>query len=276
MTQATSETTFGGAALAALCWPRFHPGEVWLAGAGPGDPGLLTLHVVNALSQADIIVYDALVHDAVLRLARPEVVLEFAGKRGGRPSAIQRDITERLIELARQRRRVLRLKGGDPFVFGRGGEEALGLAAAGISFRVLPGVTAGLAGLAYASIPATTRDTNHGVILVTGQYAAGNQHSLDWGALVRTQLPIILYMGMRRLPEIAGSLLANGVSPELSVAVICNATTPQQCVLVTTLARVVRDSAAQGLGSPSIIAIGEMVKLRAALVPFAITLAAEP
>ncbi len=276
MTQATSETTFGGAALAALCWPRFHPGEVWLAGAGPGDPGLLTLHVVNALSQADIIVYDALVHDAVLRLARPEVVLEFAGKRGGRPSAIQRDITERLIELARQRRRVLRLKGGDPFVFGRGGEEALGLAAAGISFRVLPGVTAGLAGLAYASIPATTRDTNHGVILVTGQYAAGNQHSLDWGALVRTQLPIILYMGMRRLPEIAGSLLANGVSHELSVAVICNATTPQQCVLVTTLARVVRDSAAQGLGSPSIIAIGEMVKLRAALVPFAITLAAEP
>jgi len=276
MTQATSETTFGGAALAALCWPRFHPGEVWLAGAGPGDPGLLTLHVVNALSQADIIVYDALVHDAVLRLARPEVVLEFAGKRGGRPSAIQRDITERLIELARQRRRVLRLKGGDPFVFGRGGEEALGLAAAGISFRVLPGVTAGLAGLAYASIPATTRDTNHGVILVTGQYAAGNQHSLDWGALVRTQLPIILYMGMRRLPEIAGSLLANGVSPELSVAVICNATTPQQCVLVTTLARVVKDTAAQGLGSPSIIAIGEMVKLRAALVPFAITLAAEP
>jgi uroporphyrin-III C-methyltransferase len=276
MTQATSETTFGGAALAALCWPRFHPGEVWLAGAGPGDPGLLTLHVVNALSQADIIVYDALVHDAVLRLARPEVVLEFAGKRGGRPSAIQRDITERLIELARQRRRVLRLKGGDPFVFGRGGEEALGLATAGISFRVLPGVTAGLAGLAYASIPATTRDTNHGVILVTGQYAAGNQHSLDWGALVRTQLPIILYMGMRRLPEIAGSLLANGVSPELSVAVICNATTPQQCVLVTTLARVVRDTAAQGLGSPSIIAIGEMVKLRAALVPFAITLATEP
>jgi uroporphyrin-III C-methyltransferase len=137
-------------------------------------------------------------------------------------------------------------------------------------------VTAGLAGLAYASIPATTRDTNHGVILVTGQYAAGNQHSLDWGALVRTQLPIILYMGMRRLPEIAGSLLANGVSPELSVAVICNATTPQQCVLVTTLARVVRDSAAQGLGSPSIIAIGEMVKLRAALVPFAISLPAEP
>src|SRR6266446_4700871 len=190
MRQATSETTFSGAALAALCWPRFHPGEVWLAGAGPGDPGLLTLHVVNGLSQADVIVYDALVHDAVLRLARPEVVLEFAGKRGGRPSAIQRDITERLIELARQRRRVLRLKGGDPFVFGRGGEEALGLAAAGI--RVLPGVTAGLAGLAYASIPATTRDTNHGVILVTGQYAAGNEDSLDWGALVRTQLPITL------------------------------------------------------------------------------------
>ena len=129
------------------------------------------------ISQADIILYDALVNDAVLKLARPGVVLEFAGKRGGRPSPNQRDITERLIELARQGQRVLRLKGGDPFVFGRGGEEALGLAAAGISFRIIPGLTAGLAGLAYANIPATTRDTNHGVILVTGQYAAGNRAS---------------------------------------------------------------------------------------------------
>src|SRR6266478_2971873 len=211
MTQATSETTFGGAALAALCWPRFHPGEVWLAGAGPGDPGLLTLHVVNALSQADIIVYDALVHDAVLRLARPEVVLEFAGKRGGRPSAIQRDITERLIELARQRRRVLRLKGGDPFVFGRGGEEALGLAAAGISFRVLPGVTAGLGGLTYAGIPTTHRETNAAVTFITGHNSEGVvPDGLDWDALARGAPVLVIYMALKHLAVIAERLITGG------------------------------------------------------------------
>ena len=256
--------------------PRFRPGEVWLTGAGPGDPGLLTLHAVNALNQADAILYDALVDDAVLRVARPGAVLEFAGKRGGRPSPHQRDITERLIELARQDRRVLRLKGGDPFVFGRGGEEALGLAAAGITFRIIPGVTAGLAGLAYANIPATTRDTNHGVILVTGQYAAGSQRTLEWGALVRTGLPMIVYMGITRVAEIAEALVAGGLSPDTTVAVVCEATTPRQRVLVTTLIRVVAEAAARGLGSPSIIAIGEMVKLRAALTPFAITLPADP
>jgi uroporphyrin-III C-methyltransferase len=256
--------------------PRFPPGEVWLTGAGPGDPGLLTLHAVNALGQADIILYDALVHDAVLHLARAGVALEFAGKRGGRPSPDQRDITERLIELARQGHRVLRLKGGDPFVFGRGGEEALGLVAAGIPFRVIPGVTAGLAGLAYANIPATTRDTNHGVILVTGQYAAGAEHALEWGALAQTRMPIILYMGMGRLAEIATALTTNGASPRLPVAVIQSATTPAQRVLVSSLAHVAQEAAAQGFGSPSIVAIGEMVRLREALLPLAVDLAAQP
>jgi uroporphyrin-III C-methyltransferase len=270
----TEEARFNPAVLDGLDLPRFPPGEVWLAGAGPGDPGLLTLHAVNALGQADIILYDALVHKAVLRLARPGIALEFAGKRGGRPSPNQRDITERLIELARQGLRVLRLKGGDPFVFGRGGEEAMGLVTAGISFRVIPGVTAGLAGLAYANIPATTRDTNHGVILVTGQYAPGNEHGMEWGALARTGMPIILYMGMGRLTEIAGALTANGASPELPVAVIQSATTPEQRVLVSTLGRVGADVAAGGYGSPSIIAIGEMVRLREALLPLAIELAA--
>src|SRR6266702_2077332 len=179
--------------IAGLTLPPFRPGEVWLTGAGPGDPGLLTLHALNAIGQADIILYDALVNDAVLKLARPGVGLESAGKRGGRPSPNQRDITERLIELARQGHRVLRLKGGDPFVFGRGGEEAMGLVAASIPFRVIPGVTAGLGGLAYANIPATTRDTNHGVILVTGQYAAGNERRMDWAAVAQTKLPVILY-----------------------------------------------------------------------------------
>jgi uroporphyrin-III C-methyltransferase len=263
------------AALGAFKLPVFNPGEVWLSGAGPGDPGLLTLHAVNALGQADIILYDALVDTGVLGLARPEAALEFAGKRGGRPSAVQRDITERLIELAREGKRVLRLKGGDPFVFGRGGEEALGLVAASIRFRVIPGVTAGIGGLAYASIPATTRDTNHGVILVTGQYASSNERGMDWGAVADTKLPIILYMGMSRLPEISGALLAGGMSPDMPVAIVNNATTPRQRVFVSTLARAGVDAAVQGFGAPSIIAIGEMVRLREALLPFAITMTAE-
>jgi uroporphyrin-III C-methyltransferase len=268
-----TETKLNIPALGALYLPRFRPGEVWLAGAGPGDPGLLTLHAVNALGQADIILYDALVHDAVLRLAKPGAAFEFAGKRGGRPSPDQRDITERLIELAGQGLRVLRLKGGDPFVFGRGGDEALGLVAAGIAFRVIPGVTSGLAGLAYAAIPATSRDTNHGVILVTGQYAAGNERGLEWGALARTRLPIILYMGMSRLAEITDALISNGASPNLPAAVVHSATTAEQRVLVSTLAGIAEEAAANGFGSPSIVAIGEMVRLRAALLPLAVALA---
>jgi len=260
----------GPLAIPGLGLPKFNSGEVWLTGAGPGDPGLLTLHALNAITQADIILYDALVNDAVLKLARPGVTLESAGKRGGRPSPLQRDITERLIELARQGHRVLRLKGGDPFVFGRGGEEALGLAAAGIAFRIIPGVTAGLGGLAYANIPATTRDTNHGVILITGQYAAGNDPG--WRAVAQAGLPIVIYMGMGRLAEITAALITAGLSPETPTAVVCEATTPKQRTLVTTLHRVALDAAAQGIGSPAIVAIGEMVKLRAALTPFALTL----
>src|ERR1700675_1230671 len=135
--------------------PVFAPGHVWLTGAGPGDPGLLTLDALAGLVQADVIVHDALVDPRVLALAGPGARLEFAGKRGGKPSATQDDITQRLVALARAGQRVLRLKGGDPFVFGRGGEEAMTLAAAGVAFRIIPGVTAGLAALVAAAIPAT-------------------------------------------------------------------------------------------------------------------------
>lgn len=130
--------------------PDFEPGWVWLVGAGPGDPGLLTLHALNALRQADVVVYDALVDETVLQFANPRATLEYSGKRGGKPSPKQRDISARLVELARVNKRVLRLKGGDPFVFGRGGEEALALVDAGIPFRLVPGVTAGIGGLGYA------------------------------------------------------------------------------------------------------------------------------
>ena len=148
--------------------PVLAPGHVWLAGAGPGDPGLLTLDALAGLAQADVVVHDALVDRRVLALAGEQARLEFAGKRGGRPSAVQADISQRLIELARAGERVLRLKGGDPFVFGRGGEEAMALAAAGVPFRVIPGVTAGLAALSRAAIPATLRGVNRAVIFATG------------------------------------------------------------------------------------------------------------
>eukprot|EP01037_Dinobryon_pediforme_P009481 gene9481-9561_t len=236
--------------------PLFAPGTVWLVGAGPGDIGLLTLHAVNALRQADVLVYDALVSEDILRLARADVQLEFAGKRGGRPSHLQKDITQRLIELAREGKRVLRLKGGDPFVFGRGGEEALELVKAGIAFRIVPGITSGLAGLAYAGIPATTRDTNAGVILATGHNAEGTVRAEDWANMARTGLPIILYMAMSNLAQIAPALQAGGLGPDTPVALVARATTVHQRVLVTTLANAVADVAAHGFESPAIIAIG--------------------
>src|SRR5260370_7718264 len=145
--------------------PDFPPGEVWLAGAGPGDPGLLTLHALHALRTADDVVHDALVDPRILKLAGNQAKLIFAGKRGGRPSSQQADINELLIERARMGRRVLRLKGGDPFVFGRGGEEALALTRAGLRFRIIPGITSGLAAAALAAIPHPIRETPHAVIL---------------------------------------------------------------------------------------------------------------
>src|SRR5215213_6220712 len=162
--------------------PEFAPGSVWLVGAGPGDPGLLSALALHALDRADHIVYDALVDPRILALARPEAVLDYAGKRGGRPSPLQADISTRLIALARGGHRVLRLKGGDPCVFGRGGEEALALARAGVPFRIVPGVTAGIGGLAYAGIPVTHRDVNQAVTFVTGSTTSGRAPDLDWDA----------------------------------------------------------------------------------------------
>src|SRR5258708_25500625 len=178
------------------------PGEVWLAGAGPGDRGFLALHALHALRAADDVVHDGLVDPRILQLAGKQAKLSFAGKRGGRPSAQQADINELLIERARMGRRVLRLKGGDPFVFGRGGEEALALTRAGLRFRIIPGITSGLAAAALAGIPATMRDTNHAVILVAGSRAADGSSAAEWEKLARTGQPIIVYMPMANLPAI--------------------------------------------------------------------------
>lgn len=260
------------AARVGLALPAFAPGTVWLVGAGPGDPGLLTLHALNALAQADAVIYDALVADDILALTRPGALLQFAGKRGGKPSPRQRDISERLIELAREGLRVLRLKGGDPFVFGRGGEEALALVAARIPFRVVPGVTAGLGGLAYAAIPATTRDTNHAVILATGHKASERERDHDWRGLARTGLPIIIYMGMTFLDRIATELVAGGLAPETPVAIVTEATTARQRVALTSLADAHATSLRHGLKAPALVAVGSIVALQPVLAPFAITL----
>lgn len=245
--------------------PQFAPGEVWLVGAGPGDPGLLTAQAIHALATADILVYDALVADDILKLVNPQAELEFAGKRGGKPSAKQRDITERLIELARQGKRVLRLKGGDPFVFGRGGEEALALVAAGVPFRVVPGITSGLGGLAIAGIPATTRDTNQAITLMTGHLANDGPEAVDWAAFVRTRTPMILYMAMNNLPKIIPELIAAGMTEATPIAFVTRATTPEQRVVVSTLGTALADVATYGIEAPSITVIGDIVPLRAAL-----------
>src|SRR5438552_4118384 len=180
--------------------PDFAPGSVWLVGSGPGYPGLLSALALHALDHADIVVYDALVDPRILALARPGATLDFAGKRGGRPSPRQPDISARLIRLARAGRRVLRLKGGDPFVFGRGGEEALALAGAGVPFRIVPGITAGIGGLAYAGIPLTHRDTNSAVTLLTGHTSDGvAPDGLDWQALAKGSPVLVLYMASKHL-----------------------------------------------------------------------------
>jgi uroporphyrin-III C-methyltransferase len=250
----------------ALSLPALEPGWVWLVGAGPGDPGLLTLHALSALQQADVIVHDALVDDAILKLAQPTARIEFAGKRGGKPSPKQRDISIRLIELARAGKRVLRLKGGDPFMFGRGGEEALALVAADIPFRVVPGVTSGTGGLAYAGIPATHRDVNHAVTFVTGHNSSGEApDDLDWEALGKGSPVLVIYMGLKHLPTIRESLLKAGRRDAEPVAVISQATTPNQRVLETTLGQSVEDVTKSGIAAPALIVIGEVVRLRAGL-----------
>lgn len=249
----------------------FEPGTVWLVGAGPGDPGLLTLHALNALRQADVIVYDALVSDRVLKLASPKARREFAGKRGGRPSHSQNDISTRLVALARQGHRVLRLKGGDPFVFGRGGEEAFALAAAGIRFRIVPGVTAGIGGLAYVGIPATSRETNQALVLVAGHPAADGEDRVNWELLGALGQPLVIYMGLSRLPEIGARLIAGGLAPETPLAMVTDASLPSQSVVQTTLGQALREHEAIHATAPTLLVIGRIVDLRAILLPHLIT-----
>jgi uroporphyrin-III C-methyltransferase len=247
----------------ALALPSFDAGWVWLAGAGPGDPGLISALGLHAIAAADVILYDALVNETLLKLARPGAELIYAGKRAGKPSCKQSDISRTLVSLARKNKRVLRLKGGDPFVFGRGAEEALTLARAGVPFRIVPGITAGIGGLAYAGIAVTHRDTNHVVTFLTGHGADGKLPKLDWVAIARGSPTIVLYMARKYAGEIAAKLIAAGREPNEPAAIVSNASFADQIVRVTTLKEL--GPAAAESAAPAILVIGENVRLRAGL-----------
>ena len=242
--------------------PAFEPGTVWLVGAGPGDPGLLTLNAAHALAEADVVLHDALVSPEILALA-PRARLEPVGKRAGGARTKQLRINQRLIDLARDRQRVVRLKGGDPLVFGRGGEEALALAAAGIRFRIIPGISAGIGGTASAGIPVTHRGLARSVAFVTGHDATGELPALDWHALSRGADVLVLYMALRQAGAIAARLRAAGRAPDEPVAFISAASTPRQRVAITTLAEAATIAASIPATAPTLIVVGPVVALRA-------------
>lgn len=245
------------------------PGTVYLVGAGPGDPGLLTLRGGELLVTCDAIVYDALANPALLALAsvqdrRVPVELHDVGKRGGAAeSARQDEISALLIQLAREGKRVVRLKGGDPFVFGRGSEEAQALAAARIPFEVIPGVTAGIAAPAYAGIPVTHRGASTSVTFVTGhEDPAKDRNTVDWSALARAGGTIVLYMGVKTLPRIAAELIAGGRSADTPAAAVQWGTHPHQRTVTATLGTLADEIAKHGLTAPVITVIGDVVSLR--------------
>jgi len=231
-------------------------GEVALVGAGPGDAALLTLAAARLIADCDVIVYDALVSDTIMALADAQAEHVFAGKRGGKPSASQQDICQQLVALAKQGKRVVRLKGGDPFVFGRGGEEIRVLAAAGVPFRVIPGITSGIAAPAMAGIPVTDRTVNASLAFLTGHEAEGTSR-LDWQALVRAFPVLVIYMGTRNLPRIAAQLAEAGMAKDTPVAILHAVSTPEEQQDFGTLAEAMAGSLV-GV-SPSIIVIGGVV-----------------
>ncbi|WP_404400128.1 uroporphyrinogen-III C-methyltransferase [Pelagibacterium halotolerans] len=254
------------ARLDAAGFPEFASGSVWLVGAGPGAPGLISLLGYYALGEADVIVYDALVGKGLLEMANPKAETIYAGKRGGKPSAKQADISLTLIEKARAGRKVLRLKGGDPMMFGRGGEESETLAKAGVPFRIVPGITAGVGGLAYAGIPVTHRDTNQAVIFLTGHDNTGGvPQAVDWGAVATAAPVIVMYMALKHLGSIADKLIAAGRAADDRVAVVSNAATAEQTVTETTLGEAGALVASRDISTPAVVVLGPVSRYRAAL-----------
>jgi uroporphyrinogen III methyltransferase / synthase len=238
-------------------------GYVYLIGAGPGDPGLITVKGRECIGRADVILYDYLANEGLLSFAAAGAELIYAGKVGGAHNREQRQINELLVEKALAGKTVARLKGGDPFVFGRGGEECEALAAAGIPFEVVPGVTAGIGAAAYAGIPLTHREVTTSVAFVTGHEHPGKESSeIDWERLSLGSGTVVFYMGMKNLPQIAANLIAHGRSPETPVALIRWGTRAEQEVLSGTLADIAEKARRDSLKPPVITVVGEVVRLR--------------
>lgn len=236
------------------------PGGVALVGAGPGDPGLLTLHAVRALEAAEVVLYDRLVGPGVLALAHPDAVLVEVGKSAGRHSMAQEDIHALMLEHAGAGRRVVRLKGGDPFVFGRGMEEVEACVAAGVPVEVVPGVTSAIAVPALAGIPVTHRGLTHEFVVVSGHLPPGHPDSLvDWAAIGRLRGTVVVLMGVETAPAIAAALVEHGRDPATPVAVVSDGSTPTQRTLRTTLAELPAALSVSDVRPPSVWVVGEVV-----------------
>jgi uroporphyrin-III C-methyltransferase len=248
-------------------------GKVYLVGAGPGDPGLLTMKAYQLLSQAHVVVYDALVSPEILALIAPTAEKIDAGKRMGRHSLLQSDTTQLLIQKAQQAETIVRLKGGDPFIFGRGGEEMADLMAAGVAVEVVPGVTAGIAAPAYANIPLTHRDYSSSVIFVTGHESAGKYRpAVNWTAIAQAAETIVIYMGVHNLSYIITKLRASGLPAEQPIALIRWGTTTQQSELIGTISSIEQQVQSTNFTAPAVIVVGSIVNFRQHLNKFSTNL----
>lgn len=239
-------------------------GEVWLVGAGPGDPDLLTLRALRRLQEADIVLHDALVSDEVLALVHPEAERLYVGKRRDNHAVPQEGINALLVQLARDGKRVLRLKGGDPFIFGRGGEEIESLAEEKIPFEVIPGITAASGCASYAGIPLTHRDHAQTCLFVTGNLRDGSI-DLNWPLLVQPRQTVVIYMGLVGLPSIMKKLIDHGLASTHPAALIARGTRDEQTVITGDLSTLPERVRASGVSAPTLIIIGDVVALHDSL-----------
>ncbi|MDB9372949.1 uroporphyrinogen-III C-methyltransferase [Nodularia sphaerocarpa] len=243
------------------CW-----GKVYLLGAGPGDPGLMTLKGKGLLECADVVIYDALVSQAILDMINPQAEKINAGKRMGRHSLLQEETTHLLIEKAQEHAIVVRLKGGDPFIFGRGGEEMADLVQAGVSVEVVPGITSGIAASAYAGIPLTHRLYSSSVTFVTGHESAGKyKPKVNWQAIAHGSETIVIYMGIHNLPYIVEQFSQAGLDSATPIALVRWGTRPEQEELIGTLATIIEQVAETGFSAPAIAVIGSVVNMHSIL-----------
>jgi uroporphyrin-III C-methyltransferase/precorrin-2 dehydrogenase/sirohydrochlorin ferrochelatase len=236
-------------------------GEVYLVGSGPGDPDLLTFKALRLMQQADVVLHDRLVTDGILELVRRDAERIYVGKKQGEHSMRQEDISRTLVQLAQEGKRVLRLKSGDPFMFGRGGEEIEMLAQEGVSFQIVPGISAGNGCAAYSGIPLTHRDHAQACVFVTG-HAKDGKVNLNWQALVQPNQTVVVYMGLISIAQVIGELLAHGGDPKLPVAIVDKGTRSDQNVVIGTLETIVAIAGLSNLEGPAIVIIGTVVSLR--------------